>query len=243
MTNVIYEPKGKAGEYAELAVNLYKGCHHGCTYCYAPNIVKREKNDFHETVGIRHNIIPNIIKEAPQHVGKKVFLCFTCDPYTYIEGEYGPVTGQAIYHLIKAGCGVEILTKAGMNSVRHFELLSSSKIPCSYGVTLTTMKQGVAKLTEPEAATPNSRLLALKVATEYGINTFVSLEPVLNPEDALEVIRQVSPYANKIKIGRWNYDKRAEAIDWKKFAKDAVELCEKLNQEYLVKKDLAVFLK
>jgi DNA repair photolyase len=33
---VIYEPKGKAGEYAPLALNLYAGCSHGCTYCFAP---------------------------------------------------------------------------------------------------------------------------------------------------------------------------------------------------------------
>ena len=35
--NAIYEPKGRAGEYAQLAVNLWRGCPHGCTYpCYAP---------------------------------------------------------------------------------------------------------------------------------------------------------------------------------------------------------------
>ena len=34
--NAIYEPKGAAREYAELACNLYTGCNHGCLYCYAP---------------------------------------------------------------------------------------------------------------------------------------------------------------------------------------------------------------
>jgi len=34
---VIYEPKGMALEYAPLACNLYRGCQHGCRYCYAPN--------------------------------------------------------------------------------------------------------------------------------------------------------------------------------------------------------------
>ena len=38
---VIYEPKGRAKEYAELAVNLYNGCSHGCEYCYARKIANR----------------------------------------------------------------------------------------------------------------------------------------------------------------------------------------------------------
>ena len=33
--SIIYEPKGKAREYSPLAVNLYRGCSHGCLYCYA----------------------------------------------------------------------------------------------------------------------------------------------------------------------------------------------------------------
>ena len=35
---IIYEPKGKALEYAPLACNLYKGCPHGCRYCYGPTL-------------------------------------------------------------------------------------------------------------------------------------------------------------------------------------------------------------
>ena len=34
--SIIYKPKGKALEYSELAANLYRGCGHACTYCFAP---------------------------------------------------------------------------------------------------------------------------------------------------------------------------------------------------------------
>lgn len=44
--NVIYEPKGKAGEYSPLAVNLYRGCDHGCTYCYAPAATRTARETF-----------------------------------------------------------------------------------------------------------------------------------------------------------------------------------------------------
>ena len=35
---IIYEPKGRAREYSPLAANLYRGCGHGCIYCYAPAV-------------------------------------------------------------------------------------------------------------------------------------------------------------------------------------------------------------
>jgi DNA repair photolyase len=35
---IIYAPDGQAGEYAPLAANPYRGCGHGCVYCYVPLI-------------------------------------------------------------------------------------------------------------------------------------------------------------------------------------------------------------
>lgn len=45
----IYEPKGKAAEYAAYACNLYRGCTHGCTYCYAPQVLKRPVTGYSRT--------------------------------------------------------------------------------------------------------------------------------------------------------------------------------------------------
>lgn len=43
---VIYEPKGKAREYCELAVNLYRGCGHGCLYCYGAACLRMTREEF-----------------------------------------------------------------------------------------------------------------------------------------------------------------------------------------------------
>lgn len=37
VNNPIYEPKGKAKEYGDLALNIYTGCSHGCFYCVDEN--------------------------------------------------------------------------------------------------------------------------------------------------------------------------------------------------------------
>ena len=78
---MIYEPKGRAKEYGELAINLYGGCMHGCLYCYVPGVMRKQKDDFHASVTPRKGVLDALRKEAPRHVGKEVFMCFTCDPY------------------------------------------------------------------------------------------------------------------------------------------------------------------
>lgn len=46
----IYEPKGKAKEYGDYAINIYTGCPHRCYYCFAPSVLRRDREAFHSTV-------------------------------------------------------------------------------------------------------------------------------------------------------------------------------------------------
>lgn len=39
----IYEPSGAAKEYGDLAINIYTGCPHGCFYCFAPSVLRRDR--------------------------------------------------------------------------------------------------------------------------------------------------------------------------------------------------------
>ena len=81
--NTIYVPKGKAREYGDYALNIYKGCPHRCFYCFAPNVLHREKEKFHSCVEPRENIVKETAKYLETHdiKGKIIHLCFTCDPY------------------------------------------------------------------------------------------------------------------------------------------------------------------
>ena len=242
MSRAIYVPKGRAGEYADLAFNLYAGCSHGCTYCYAPGVVHRERKDFNKKVTVRKDILDNLRKDAPEYAGKKIFMCFTCDPYTAVDGVPGPVTREAIEILKDAGCGVEVLSKAGRVCAKDFDLLASTAVPSAFGTTLTTLDVLKADEFEPKAASPADRCKALVAAKVQGIETFVSLEPVIWPEDTLEIICKIHRYVDRFKIGRWNHDERANEIPYRKFAQDAIDLCEKLGIDYMLKKDLTAFL-
>jgi DNA repair photolyase len=86
-TRVIYKPKGSAKEYANLALNLYKGCYHGCKYCYVPGVCKITRDNFINHVEPKKNIIERLSKDLRLIIEKKEFkkqpilMSFTCDPY------------------------------------------------------------------------------------------------------------------------------------------------------------------
>ena len=79
----IYEPKGKAKEYGDYAINIYTGCPHECFYCFAPSVLRKIKDDFHRCVEPRKNIVEEVKKQIEREkiTGKLIHLCFTCDPY------------------------------------------------------------------------------------------------------------------------------------------------------------------
>ena len=234
---VIYEPKGKALEYAPLAVNLYDGCQHGCTYCYAPDVLHKDKAQFIDAKP-RLDIIARLSKEAPKRpqAGNKasVLLCFTCDPYQPLEDTH-MITRRAINILHAHGYAVSILTKGGHRATRDFDLLTDEDL---FGTTLTFIDEGDSKHWEPGAALPGDRLRALQIAHDHGIRTWVSLEPVIDPRQTLELISATHKYVDEFKVGKWNHDPRAADIDWRKFGHDAINLLENLGKKYYIKADL-----
>ena len=114
-TTIIYEPQGRAREYAELAANLYSGCDHGCIYCYAPLATRKDRLAFHNP-SARSNVIQKFWQDARElnRVGEKRFilLSFTTDPYQKLD-EKEQLTRQAIKILHSLDLGVSILTKGG----------------------------------------------------------------------------------------------------------------------------------
>jgi DNA repair photolyase len=88
--SIIYEPKGRAKEYCELAANLYRGCGHGCKYCYAPEATRTDREKFYREPQPRKDVISKLSKQLEKNTfNGPVLLCFTCDPYQPINDEYG----------------------------------------------------------------------------------------------------------------------------------------------------------
>lgn len=237
---VIYEPKGAAAEYGELAVNLYNGCGHGCIYCYAPRVLHMKPGEFYNHPVPRKDVIKKFRKDCEELAAagetRPIFLCFTCDPYQPLEDEYH-LTKQAIEILNEFGLKYRILTKAEGHRVIGDFLIMDPEL-CELGVTLVFSSEEDSRKYEPCAGTTAERCALLATAKVAGFKTWVSLEPVWNPNDTLELIRRIHNRVDVFKIGKLNHHRHAKEIDWPKFRNDVTELCEELGVNYVLKKDL-----
>lgn len=239
---LIYEPKGRAREYAALACNVYRGCDHGCVYCYAPSATRRSPEDFAKSTlragAFRARLETEARKYRDASIQGQVLLSFTCDPYQHLDIQE-QVTRSAIKILHRHGLQVQVLTKGGKRALRDLDLLTEKD---AFATMLTLLNEELSRKWEPCAATPADRIETIKRFHEAGIPTWVSLEPVLDPAVALEIIRQTYPFVDLFKVGKLNYHELAKTIDWHRFAHDAIELLKSLGKGYYIKKDLARYL-
>lgn len=217
----IYEPKGAAKEYGDLALNIYTGCPHRCYYCFAPGVLHRDREQFHSHVEPRPGIVEEVKKQLDKEhiIGKLVHLCFTCDPYP--TGYDSTATREIIKLLKEHGNHVQILTKG--DGSRDFDLLDGEDW---YGITVDgIMSDTTAK-----------RLTSLAEAHKRGIKTWVSFEPVTDERGFFIALHSLHQVADKVKIGKLNYF--PSDINWKEFGCRAEALCKMLGVDYYIKDSL-----
>ena len=237
MRSVIYETKGRAREFNELAINLFTGCEHQCIYCYGADVTHQDKQDFQHKVYPRITI-QDIIRSATEWEVKletrRILLCFVTDPYTPIEQET-QFTRRTIEILHKHGLNVIILTKGGRRAIRDFDLLTPKD---AFATTLTCLRDADSKVWEPNASLPAERVASLELAHEKGIETWVSLEPVIYPRDSMDFVVMTHKFVSHYKVGTMNYHPHGKTIDWKDFGWSIKRLMDNLGIKYCFKKDL-----
>lgn len=215
----IYKPKGAAKEYGDYAINIYTGCPHRCFYCFAPSVLRKDKEEFHSCVEPRAGIVEATIAqiEREQIKGQTIHLCFTCDPYP--TGYDTTVTREIIKAIKESGNHVQILTKG--DGSRDLDLLDRNDW---YGITLDGKGFSTGQLN------------AFAEAYRRRIKTWVSFEPVTDEQAFFVGLHLVSKIVDKVKIGKLNY--HPSDIDWKDFGHKAEALCKELGLDYYIKDSL-----
>lgn len=234
----IYAPKGQAGEYAPLAANPYRGCGHKCSYCYVPLVTKQPRAEFDAGAVPRKDFRKHLLKDAAKYlhagVTAQVMLSFTTDPYH--PGDTS-LTAETLGILQAHGLGICTLTKGGTRALRDLDLFSP--VRDAFATTLTTLDDAFSMKWERGAALPGDRLEALKRFHARGVFTWVSLEPTLDIESSLAIVRATHQFVDLYKIGQANYLKEiTRTTDWRSYTLRMIDLCRDLGAAHYIKKDL-----
>ena len=241
----IYEPQGRAREYSPLALNYFKGCDNNCSYCYVPKMLNRFDSKYQHEKVIKNIDYKKIEKSAAKFRGidKQILLSFTGDPYCNAEdGE----TAKVLEILLFYGHKVAILTKNPAKALNDIVLFRKFGNRFKIGSTLTFDNDKDSKEWEPGAELPFQRIAALKILAVLGIKIWASFEPVISPEQSLNMLTQVIPFIDHVKIGKINnHNGIDKTIDWSKFIKDSVNLLAygEMQDRFYIKKDLLEFNK
>lgn len=235
----IYEPKGKAREYSPLALNYYKGCNHNCLYCYVPNLMCRFNSDYihSEVIEPSEKQFKEFELSAKKMIGcnKQVLLSFTGDPYCTNNSQ---TTRRVLEILNFYNHKVSILTKGGLRALRDLSVFKKFGERITIGATLTFDNNKDSIKWESGASQPLDRINMLKVLHDNNIKTWASFEPVIMPEQSLNLLGMVD-FVDFVKIGKINnYKGIDKAIDWKKFIINAVEICKNKDIDFYIKDDL-----
>ena len=164
--DIIYAPKGKAGEYADLAADLYTGCTHGCIYCYARYYTP---DMFDKTATPRKNLIERL-KNDVACLGPgcpEILLSFHADIYQPAEQEL-MLTRRSLTILRDANLPFTVLTKGGTRAIRDFDILAGYE-KGRFGTTLIFSDQADADYWEPGAPAIADRIEAIHAAHARGI--------------------------------------------------------------------------
>lgn len=241
--NAIYKPSGRAREYSPLALNIYEGCDHGCSYCFARSMAARFKRPWPATPHPRLRIYEAIPRACKKYAGTKdqVLISFSGDPYCHAD-EIAQTTRFALHHLLENKIPVAILTKGGSRCLRDLDLFKRFGKSIKVGASLTCVFDWDWMRCEPEAAQPKDRISALSVLHDHGIPTWASLEPVLSEEATYKLITVTSGYVDSYKVGRLNYSREADTINWRLFIREIVDHLRMLHKPFYLKRSLWPYL-
>jgi len=166
-------------------LNPYRGCTHGCHYCFARRYhVQFEMNaddEFASVILVKHNIVDVLRRELdrPSWARELVAVGTATDPYQPIEGHY-KLTRQAIQALARGRTPISIVTKGPM-VVRDIDVLQeqSRAAGCTICMSVPTVDDDAWRRLEPGTAHPLQRLRAVRELVDSGLNAGVLMAPIV----------------------------------------------------------------
>ena len=169
----------------DWTLNPYRGCTHGCHYCFARRYhVQFEMNtsdEFASVILVKRNFVDVLKRELDRPTWKReqVALGTATDPYQPIEGHYR-LTRGTIEALARGRTPVGIVTKGPMIVRDRDVLLELSRVAsCTVCMSVPTVDEDAWRTLEPGTAHPMQRLRAVRELADAGIHAGVLMAPIV----------------------------------------------------------------
>ncbi|MCT8164373.1 PA0069 family radical SAM protein [Pseudomonas putida] len=169
----------------DRSINPYRGCEHGCIYCYArPSHAYWDMSpglDFETKLIAKTNAAEVLAEQLskPGYVCAPINLGANTDPYQPIERDQR-LTRQLLEVLLRFRHPVTIVTKGSL-VLRDLDLLAemAGQRLVRVMISLTTLDDELKRVLEPRAASPKARLRAIRVLHEAGVPVGVLCSPMI----------------------------------------------------------------
>ncbi len=182
----------------DRAVNPYRGCEHGCVYCYArPSHAYLGYSpglDFETRLTFKPDIARLLERELgrPNYVPRPIALGSNTDPYQPVERTLA-LTRSVLEVLERCSHPVSIVTKSA-GVLRDADILArlAEKRLVRVWLSVTTLDVELARRMEPRAAAPSRRLAAIAALAEAGVPAGVLAAPMipgLNDSELERILR------------------------------------------------------
>ena len=169
----------------DRSINPYRGCEHGCVYCFArPSHAFMGLSpglDFETRLFVKDGAAALLERElsSPRYQPRTIAIGTNTDPYQPIEKEHR-VMRQVLEVLARANHPVGIVTKSAL-VLRDIDILApmAAKGLAKVALSVTSLDGKLSRLMEPRAAQPERRLETIRVLSEAGIPTSVMVAPII----------------------------------------------------------------
>jgi DNA repair photolyase len=190
-STILTEGKGFMDGY-DFTLNPYSGCSFGCTYCYAAFFSRSEglRQNWGYWVQVKQNALQLLIKKRKTSLrDKTIYMSSVTDPYQPIERELKLTRSLLKELLIYHQPRLVIQTRSPI-STRDIDLFKQFNA-IQVNMTITTDSENVRKVFEPLCPSNSSRLKAIKEINDAGVNTCITMTPLLPVEDAEEFAKML----------------------------------------------------
>jgi len=179
----------------DRSINPYRGCEHGCVYCFArpthAYLGLSPGLDFESRLFVKPDAPELLEKElaSPNYQPKVIAIGTNTDPYQPIDRRY-EVMRRILEVLERAGHPVGIVTKSAL-VLRDIDILArmAERKLAKVALSVTTLDAELARKMEPRAATPMRRLETLRRLSAAGIPTSVMVAPIIPALNDSEIER------------------------------------------------------